>query len=112
MTPLFSGLVFCASGRSTCVTDSTATDAVTIKMISRTRKISVSGVMLISQNIPPPPPPEGVLMAIRDPALQRGVDQACGTDMDSGIDAINLLGKVVIEDDRDNRDRQPERGRD
>ena len=52
---LFSGEVNSAVGRSIRVADSMATEAVTMKIISRTRKISVSGVMLISQNIPPWP---------------------------------------------------------
>src|SRR5271170_7876084 len=108
MTPLFSGLVFWASGRSTWVADSTATEAVTMKMISRTRKISVSGVMLISQNIPPPLP-GGALKAIGDLALERGVDQAGGADMNRGVDAVDLLGEVVIENDRDDGDGETER---
>src|SRR6202050_2410466 len=46
----------CASalGRSTCAADSIVTAVVTMKMISRTRKISVSGVILMSANTPPP----------------------------------------------------------
>src|SRR5580700_9209923 len=110
MTPLFSGDVFCACGNSTCVADSTITDAVTMKIMSRTRKISVSGVMLISQNIPPPP--EGALMAISLLSLNSRVDQACRTDMDRGVDSLHLLREIVVENDRDNRDRQAQRGRD
>src|SRR5260370_41009521 len=105
MTPLFSGEVFSAVGKSICVADSTATDAVTIKMISRTRKISVSGVMLISQNIPPWP--RGALMANDGSPGDGRVDQAGRADMDSRIDAFDFLGKIVIENDRDNRDDQP-----
>src|SRR5579863_2704275 len=43
-------------GRSTCAADSIVTAVVTMKMISRTRKISVNGVMLMSENTAPPPP--------------------------------------------------------
>src|SRR5260370_24645908 len=43
-----------ALGKSTCAADSMVTAVVTMKMISRTRKISVSGVMLISAKTPPP----------------------------------------------------------
>ena len=56
MTPLFSGAVLVALGRSTCAADSIVTEVVTMKMISRTRKISVSGVILMSAKTPPPPP--------------------------------------------------------
>src|SRR5271156_5525054 len=43
-----------ALGKSTCAADSIVTAVVTMKIISRTRKISVSGVMLMSANTPPP----------------------------------------------------------
>ena len=54
MTPLFSGAVLVAFGRSTWAADSMVTEVVTMKMISRTRKISVSGVILMSAKTPPP----------------------------------------------------------
>src|ERR1700735_688578 len=41
-------------GKSTWAADSIVTAVVTMKMISRTRKISVSGVILMSANTPPP----------------------------------------------------------
>src|ERR1700734_1202218 len=110
MTPLFSGDVFCACGNSTWVADSTITDAVTMKMMSRTGKISVNAVMLISQNIPPPP--EGALIAIRVLSLNRSVDQPRRADMDSGVDPLHFLREIVVENDRDNRDPEPQRGRD
>src|SRR5271166_1965549 len=43
-----------ALGKSTWAADSIVTAVVTMKMISRTRKISVNGVMLMSANTPPP----------------------------------------------------------
>src|SRR5580692_11643084 len=107
MTPLFSGDVFCACGNSTCVADSTITDAVTMKIISSTRKISVSGVMLISQNIPPGPP--DLLMATDASPGDRRIDQARRADMNRRVDPLNLLRKVVVENDRDNRDDQAQR---
>src|SRR5271156_3732076 len=110
MTPLFSGDVFCACGNSTCVADSTITDAVTMKMMSRTRKISVNGVMLISQNIPPPP--EGALIAIRVLALDSSVDQPRSADMNRGVNSFHFLREIVVENDRDNRHAQAQRGRD
>src|SRR5260370_4930872 len=104
MTPLFSGEVFSAVGKSICVADSTATDAVTIKMISSTRKISVRGVMLISQNIPPWP--RGALMATDASSGDRRIDQARGANMNRRVNPLDLLRKVVVENDRDNRDDQ------
>src|SRR5579885_41872 len=109
MTPLFSGLVLVAFGRSTCAADSMVTEVVTIKMISSTRKISVSGVMLMSAKTPPPPPP-GPLMAMRLPPLERRVDQAIRVDMKDGVDVLNLDREIVVEDNRDDRDGESERG--
>src|SRR5271166_3937080 len=43
-----------ALGKSTWAADSIVTAVVTMKMISSTRKISVSGVILMSANTPPP----------------------------------------------------------
>src|SRR5260370_24361694 len=56
MMPLgLSGGAACSAlGKSTCAADSIVTAVVTMKMISRTRKISVSGVILMSENTPPP----------------------------------------------------------
>src|SRR5216684_2681058 len=80
-----------------------------MKIISRTRKISVSGVILISQNIPPWPP--DVLMATDGSPGDRRVDQARGADMDRRVDPLDLLRKVVVENHRDNRDDQAQRRR-
>src|SRR5579863_6819673 len=110
MTPLFSGLVLEADGRSTWVADSTATDAVTMKIISRTRKMSVSGVMFISQNIPPSP--LGVLTAIGFPPGERGVDQAGSADMNGGVDALDALREIIVEDHCDDGDDESEGGGD
>src|ERR1700688_5012671 len=109
MTPLFSGEVFSASGRSTWEAASMVTEVVTMKIISSTRKMSVSGVMFICQNISPPLP--GPLTANGLSPLQRGVDQASGIDMDGGVDVVDLDREVVVENDRDDRDCQSQRGR-
>src|SRR5580700_7276549 len=58
------GAVASALGKSTWAADSIVTAVVTMKMISRTRKISVSGVMLMSENTAPPPPPPPFFFAI------------------------------------------------
>src|SRR5579885_1090001 len=101
MTPLFSGLVLVAFGRSTCAADSMVTEVVTIKMIS--------SAMCMSAKTPPPPPP-GPLMAMRLPPLERRVDQAIRVDMKDGVDVLNLDREIVVEDNRDDRDGESERG--
>src|SRR5512146_2810558 len=109
MTPLFSGAVFCASGRSTWEAASMVTEVVTMKMMSRTRKMSVSGVMFICQNISPEL--LGPLTANGLSPLQRGVDETGGVDVDGGVDIVDLHREVVVENDRDDRDRQSQCGR-
>src|SRR5437899_10809430 len=79
-----------------------------MKMIRSTRKISVSGVMLISQNIPPSC--LGMLTAIELPPGERGVDQACGADVNCRIDALDALREIIVEDHRDDRDDESESG--
>src|ERR1700730_8457386 len=108
-TPLFSGVV--SPPRVSCArpADSTATEVVTMKIIRSTRKMSVSGVMLISQNIAPPP--VGELIAISLLPRDGGVDQTGGADMDRGVDALDALREIVVENDGDNRDGQAERSR-
>src|SRR5216684_3948524 len=98
-TPLFSGVVSPASGRLTRAADSTATEVVTMKIIRRTRKMSVSGVMFISQNIAPPP--VGDLIAIGLLPRDGGVDQTGGADMDRGVDAFDALREIIVENDGD-----------
>src|SRR5271155_2167293 len=112
MTPLFSGAVLVALGRSTCAADSIVTDVVTMKMISSTRKISVSGVILMSAKTPPPLPPWGPLIATRLSPLECGVDQAIVVNVLDGADVLNLDREVVVENNRDDRDCESERGRD
>src|SRR5437879_3665177 len=110
MTPLDSGLVFSARGKSTCAADSTVTEVVTMKMISRTRKMSVNGVMLISAKTAPAPCSSacrclGPLTAICLPPLQGGVDQAAGVDAHHGVDVLDLHIEIVEKDNRDDRHR-------
>src|SRR5579862_954248 len=81
-----------------------------MKMISRTRKISVSGVILMSAKTPPPP--LGPLTATGLSPLQRSVDQAIAVDLQQRIDVLDLHREVVEEDNRDDRDREAERRRD
>src|SRR5579863_7225600 len=110
MTPLFSGAVLVALGKSTCAADSMVTEVVTMKMISSTRKISVSCVILMSAKTPPPSPPCGPLIATRLSPLQCGVDQAVVVDVLDGADVLNFDREIVVENNRDDRDGQSERG--
>src|SRR5579863_1132886 len=110
MTPLFSGAVLVALGKSTCAADSIVTEVVTMKMISRTRKMSVSGVMLMLSKTPPPDVC-GPLIATRLSPLQRGVDQAVIVDVLHRVDVLNFDREVVVENDRDDRDGESECGR-
>src|SRR3984893_581007 len=107
MTPLLSGEVFSAKGKSTWAADSMVTEVVTMKMISSTRKISVSGVMLMSAKTPPPP--LGPLTATALPPLQRRVDQTIAVDLQKRVNVLNLHREVVEENNRDDRDRESER---
>src|SRR5579863_6865950 len=88
------------------------TDVVTIKMISSTRKISVSGVILMSAKTPPPSPPCGPLIATRLSPLEGCVDQTIIVDVLDGADVLNLDGKIVVENNCDDRDCESERRRD
>src|SRR5271169_2581855 len=110
MTPLFSGAVLVALGRSTCAADSIVTEVVTMKMISRTRKMSVSGVMLMLSKTPPPPDTCGPLIATRLSPLQCRVDQSIVVDVLHGVDVLNFDREVVVEDNRDDRDGESQRG--
>src|SRR5271166_2024674 len=101
MTPLFSGAVLVALGKSTCAADSTVTEVVTMKMISRTRKISVSGVILMSAKTPLPP--LGPLAATGLSPLQRRVDYPITIDLQKRVDVLNLHREVVKKDNRDDR---------
>src|ERR1700735_4758899 len=80
-------------------------------MISRTRKISVSGVILMSAKTPPPSPPCGPLIATCLSPLKCSVDQAVVVDVLDGADVLNLDREIVVENNRDDCDGESERGR-
>src|SRR5229473_170069 len=88
--------------------DSTEIEAVIIKIMRSTRKISVSGVILICQNMPPLDE-DGVLSAIALPSFKRRINQMVGADMHNGVEIVDSDREVVIEDDRNDRDREPQR---
>src|ERR1700684_1781845 len=110
MKPLFSGAVLVALGRSTCAADSIVTEVVTMKMINSTKKISVSGVILMSAKTPPPP--LGPLPATALRPLKRVFDQAIAVDLQKRIDVLNLDRELVEENNRDDCDCESERGGD
>src|SRR5208282_4728986 len=80
-----------------------------MKMISSTRKISVSGVILMSAKTPPASPPCGPLIATRLSPLKCGVDQAVVVDVLDGADVLNLDREIVVENNRDDRDGESKR---
>src|SRR5260370_34866229 len=106
-TPLFSGVVSPASGRLTRAADSTATDVVTMKIIRSTRKMSVSGVILISQNIAPPP--VGELIAIGLLPRDGGVDQSGGAALERGVEAVETLREKMVKNNGEKPGRQESR---
>src|ERR1035437_9247875 len=104
MTPLFSGAVLVALGRSTWAADSIVPEVVTMK--------TVSTVILMSAKPPPPPPLEcGPLIATRLSPLECSVDQTVVVDVLDGADVLNLDREIVIEDNRDDRDAESKRRR-
>src|SRR6185503_10117264 len=109
-----SDLVSSTSGRLMFAPDCTMATLVTIKIISNTRKMSVSGVMLIS-----------AMMAELLPFFLRGLDipmsfpphanrfeHTVRGDRHRRLDALELGLKVVVEDDRNDSDGQPQSSRD
>src|SRR4029453_18822856 len=86
-------------------------EVVIMKMISRTRNTSVSGVTLISAMMPRLRP-AGLLSAMRSPARRDGFQHAPAADAQRGVDAVHARLEVVVEDDREDADGQAERGGD
>src|SRR5437867_11644310 len=97
------------SGRLILAPDSTMAALVTMKMISRTRKMSVSGVMLISERIGERARFFRLPSAIRLSPQVNGVEHAVGGDGQRRFDALDAGLEVVVEDDRQNGDAEPER---
>src|SRR5262245_59493741 len=100
--------------------ESTIATLVTMKMMRRTRKMSVSGVMLISAMMwQRPRPPAGSLdTAIRDtPGYGRlrsrsrtqRLEQARAADRERRFDAVETYLEVVVGNERDDGDEKPER---
>src|SRR5262249_5684232 len=83
--------------------------------MSRTRKMSVSGVMLISAKIAPSPTsssgslPSAILLL---PAAAQRLQELLGEDLELDGDAREALVEVVVEDDRHDGDQDARGGRD
>src|SRR5262249_2497431 len=111
MTPWVSSCCSLVSGRFTSAAGFTIADVVIMKMMSRTRKTSVSGVMLISATMWPRrwalPNPIGP-----PPSVDQRRDDARAPDLERGVDPFHARLEVVVEDDREDADGEAERGRD
>src|SRR5262245_7262422 len=83
-------------------------EVVIMKMMSRTRKTSVSGVTLMSAMMPRLRPAV-VLSAMRSPARGDGFEHAAASDPQRRIDAVHARLEVVVEDDGEDADREAER---
>src|SRR6185295_10330156 len=104
--------VVSTSGKLILAPDSTIAALVTMKMISSTRKISVSGVMLISETIGERARLLRLPSATGLPPEVNGVEDAIRRDRQGGLDALDARLEVVVEDDRENGDAEAERGGD
>src|SRR5262249_41009211 len=94
---------------------STMTLDVTMKMMSSTRKMSVSGVMLISAKIAPSPTSSSGSLPSAILALRAGpqrLQELLGQDLQLDGDARQPLVEVVVDDDGLDRDRDARGGGD
>src|SRR5215510_11653852 len=110
ITPRVSCSSAAALGRSTSAAGFTMAEVVIMKMMSSTRKTSVSGVTLISATMWPRvwalpnamgPPPGG-----------HRLEDAGAADAQRRIDALHAVLQVFVEHQRHDADREPERGGD
>src|SRR6185369_9944216 len=85
-------------------------EVVIMKMISRTRKMSFSGVMLISATMWPRV--WDLNSAIGSPRGRDRLDQPAAPDAQRGVDLLHPVLEVVVEDERHDADGDAERRRD
>src|SRR5258706_8498756 len=111
MTPWVSSWFSLVSGRFTSAAGFTMAEVVIMKMMSSTRNTSVSGVMLISAMMWPRRCALPNAIGDPPPGLER-LDHARAADLQRGVDALHARLEVVVEDDRDDADREPQRGGD
>src|SRR5512140_1879694 len=100
--------VLSTSGRLILAPDSTIAALVTMKMISSTKKISVSGVMLISERIGERPRCLRLPNAMRLSPEMDGIEDAVRGDGQRRLDALNAGLEVVVENDGEDGDTEPE----
>src|SRR5881296_1765016 len=110
MMPLVSVSSSAALGRSTSAAGFTIAEVVIMKMMRRTRKTSVSGVTLISATMWPRVC--ALNSAIGPPRRGDRLEEARAPDAERAVDPLHPVLQVVVEDERDDPDREPERGRD
>src|SRR5262249_393880 len=100
------------SGKLILAPDSTMAALVTMKMISRTRKISVSGVMLISATIGERARFLRLPSAMGLSPQMNGVEDRVGGDGQRRFDAFDARLEVVVENDCQDGDAETEGGGD
>src|SRR5262249_10229754 len=110
MTPFASSWLSGAFGRSTSAAGFTIAEVVIMKMMRRTRKTSVSGVTLISATMWPRVC--ALPNAIGPPRRRHRLEEPRAADAERAVDALHAALAVVVEDERDDPDREAERGRD
>src|SRR5437763_10486908 len=110
-TPFASSSFAAAFGRSTSAAGFTIAEVVIMKMMRSTRNTSVSGVTLISATMWPRvcALPKN---AMRPPRRGHRLEHARAADAERGVDALDARLEVVVADDRDDADREAERGGD
>src|SRR5262245_45080639 len=96
ITPRVSWSSGAALGRSTSAAGFTMAEVVIMKMMSSTRKTSVSGVMLISATMWPRVC--ALPNAMHPPAGGYRLEHARAADAQGGIDALHPVLQVVVED--------------
>src|SRR5579871_1340240 len=106
MTPRVCSSFDSAFGRFTSAAGFTIAEAVIMKMMSSTRKTSVSGVTLISATRWPR---RWALSAMGLPCRHERLDHAPAADPQPGVDALHARLEVVVERDRHDADREAER---
>src|SRR5262245_40995026 len=98
--PRVSADVSLARGRFTLAADSMIADCVTMKMIRSTRKMSVSGVMLISATMSPPFSSACSLPRAMDTSELGSLHHATDTGAQHAVEIAHLDLQAVEEDDR------------
>src|SRR5436309_15299330 len=98
-TPFASSSFGAALGRSTSAAGFTIAEVVIMKMISSTRKTSVSGVTLISAMMWPRVC--GLNSAMRPPRGGYRLEQPGAPDAERAVDALDPVLEVVVEHERD-----------